>query len=59
MMNRDESSREASDRLGQDEHHPYEPPTLTTLGSFSELTEATKTGGATDPGDGFQPSNAF
>jgi hypothetical protein len=57
-MDRGDSAREAAGGVpAQDEHHPYEPPTLTTLGTFSELTETAKTGSATDPGAGFQPSN--
>jgi hypothetical protein len=34
----------------------YEAPTLTSLGSILQLTAAMKSGTATDPGDGFQPS---
>jgi hypothetical protein len=57
MIDRNESTREApGSKLARVEHHPYEPPTLTTLGSFAELTQVAKSGAAADPGNGFQPS---
>jgi hypothetical protein len=56
-MDRYESRSEAGgDAPAQDEHHRYEPPALTALGSFAELTRITKSGPQADPGDGFQPS---
>jgi hypothetical protein len=58
MPDRDESRRKATGGAPErDKHRPYEPPTLTTLGSFAELTEQEgKTGPVSDPGTGFQPS---
>jgi hypothetical protein len=57
LIDRGESTREAAGgMLERDEHQAYEPPTLTTLGSFAELTKTVKNGPAIDPGDGFQPS---
>jgi hypothetical protein len=34
----------------------YEAPAVGSLGSILQLTASLKTGTATDPGDGFQPS---
>jgi hypothetical protein len=56
-MDGDDSAREATGgALEQGGDQPYEPPTLSNLGSFTELTRVAKTGPAADPGDGFQPS---
>jgi hypothetical protein len=56
MDREDYTHQAASGALEQAEQPPYEPPTVTMLGSFTELTEGAKTGSANDPGAGFQQS---
>jgi hypothetical protein len=58
MIDRDHSTREAAAaRRAHDEAPAYEPPTLTVLGSFKELTKINdKTGPVEDPGFAGQPS---
>jgi hypothetical protein len=56
-MDRDGSRREAGDGASPRAKLGYEPPRVTRLGSFTELTRVVKSGPVTDPGDGFQPSN--